>query len=82
MELRTINDLTTIDSYPFSPFQQMLDDLSDSKIFTSLDARRAFWAIPVEEADRSKTALSDGARVWQLRRMPYEMRTAPQTFRG
>lgn len=80
VDFRNLNALTVADSYPLPPVQQMLDELNDSTIFTSLDARSAYWAILVAPDDRSKTAFSDGARVFQFCRMPYGLRTAPQTF--
>ncbi|XP_063589274.1 uncharacterized protein LOC134766340 [Penaeus indicus] len=60
--------------------QQVIDDLHQSCIFTSLDAGSAYWASPVQPQDRPKTAFSDRARVWQFRRMPYGLKTAPQIF--
>ena len=80
VDFRRINALTTGDSYPLPPIQTMLDDLHASKVFTSLDARSAYWSIPVEPSDRPKTAFSDGARLFQFTRMPYGLKTAPQTF--
>ncbi|XP_042873984.1 uncharacterized protein LOC122254381 [Penaeus japonicus] len=47
----------------FSPVVLVIDDLHQSCIFTSLEARSEYWAIPVEPRDRPKTAFSDGARV-------------------
>ena len=80
VDFRIINSFTIANNYPLPPLQTMIDDLHDSKVFTSLDARSAYWAIPVEPSDRPKTAFSDGSRLWQFRRMPYGLRTAPQTF--
>ena len=80
VDFRKINALTAADSHPLPPIQNMLDDLHASKVFSSLDARSAYWSIPVEPSDRPKTAFSDGGRLFQFVRMPYGLKTAPQTF--
>ncbi|XP_037784669.1 uncharacterized protein LOC119580636 [Penaeus monodon] len=64
VDFRNLNAWAVLTNYPLPPVQQMLDELNDSTIFTSLDARSAYWAIPVAPDDRPKTAFSDGARVF------------------
>jgi len=58
----------------------MIDELGPMNIFTTLDARAAYWSVEVEESDRPKTAFSDGYRLFQFRRLPFGLSTAPTTF--
>ena len=59
---------------------ELLDELGRDTIFTVLDSRSAYWAIEVAEEDRPKTAFTDGSRLWQFKRLPFGLATAPSTY--
>lgn len=80
VDYRNMNKMTVIDTYPMPQLDQSLDDLSGKQWFTALDACSANWTIEVEPQDRPKTAFSDGYRLFQFRRMPFGLATAPSTF--
>lgn len=80
VDFRRINAVTTSDSYPLPRMEELIDTLGKSKIFTVLDARSAYWSIELTPSDRPKTAFSDGAALWQFRRMPYGLKTAGATY--
>jgi len=80
VDYRNLNKITIVDTYPMPRLDQSLDDLSGKLWFTALDARSAYWTIEVEPRDRPKTAFSDGYRLFQFRRMPFGLATAPSTF--
>jgi len=80
VDYRNLNAKTVSDSYPLPRIDEILDDLRDNTYFSILDARAAYWSITVAPEDREKTAFSDGSRLWQFRRMPFGLKTAPATF--
>lgn len=80
VDYRKVNELTIADSYPLPLIQEILDSFGTAKYFSTLDAKSAYWAIPVSEEDREKTAFSDGVRLYQFKRMPYGLKTAPSSF--
>lgn len=80
VDYRGLNRVTTADAYPMPRPDQMIDELAGTQRFTALDARSTYWTTEVEEKDRPKTAFSDGFRLFQFKRMPFGLATAPSTF--
>ncbi|XP_037773237.1 uncharacterized protein LOC119568907 [Penaeus monodon] len=80
IDFRGLNAATLADSYPMPRIDELIDELRDTSWFTVLDAKNAYWSISVAPEDRPKTAFSDGHRLWQFRRLPFGLATAPSTF--
>jgi len=80
IDFRGLNAATVADSYPMPRIDELIDELRDTSWFTVLDAKNAYWSISVAPEDRPKTAFSDGHRLWQFRRLPFGLATAPSTF--
>jgi len=80
VDYRALNAVTKGDSYPLPRIEELLDELGPMNIFTTLDARAAYWAVEVDPPDRPKTAFSDGYRLFQFVRLPFGLSTAPTTF--
>jgi len=80
VDYRGLNRVTTPDSYPLPRIDELMDSLSGKTWFTVLDSRAAYWAISVHPEDRPKTAFTDGNRLYQFRRLPFGLSTAPTTF--
>ncbi|XP_069185760.1 gamma-aminobutyric acid receptor subunit delta-like [Procambarus clarkii] len=68
------------DVYPLPRLQEIIDQFGAAKYFSTLDAKSAYWAIPVAEKDREKTAFSYGGPTYQFMRMPFGIKTAPSSF--
>nr|XP_027225863.1 uncharacterized protein LOC113817941 [Penaeus vannamei] len=77
VDYRGLNAVTKRDTYPLPHISEMIDELGTMNIFTTLDARAAYWSVEVEELDRPKTAFSDGYRLFHFRRLPFGLSTAP-----
>jgi len=80
VDFRELNKITTGDTYPLPRIEELLDTLGRSEFFTVLDARSAYWSVPLNPNDRAKTAFTDGTHLYQFKRMPYGLKTAPATF--
>jgi len=57
-----------------------LDALSGDKIFGKLDLAIGYRQVPVNPKHREKTALCTHLGLWENLRMPFGLKTAPQTF--
>lgn len=80
VDYRNLNSITTPDTYPLPRIDELIDDLNSTSVFTCLDARAAYWSVEVKPEDRPKTAFSDGHRLFQFKRLPFGLATAPSTF--
>lgn len=80
VDFRPLNHVTVADSYPLPRIDELLDELGGTAYFSLLDARSAYWSVEVEPADRPKTAFMDGHKLYQFRRLPFGLATAPTTF--
>ena len=56
VDYRDLNDVTIKDSYPMPDVKDMLEKMSNSKYYSKLDMASAYWAVPIREEDREKTA--------------------------
>lgn len=80
VDYRNLNAVTTADTFPLPRIDELIDELSPSDTFTTLDAKAAYWSVEVHPEDRPKTAFSDGYRLFQFWRLPFGLSTAPTTF--
>lgn len=80
IDFRNLNKITLADTYPMPRLDETIDKLAGTHWFTALDAKSAYWTVEVNESDRQKTAFSDGCRLYQFKRMPFGLATAPSTF--
>ena len=58
----------------------MLEQSFGCRFFSQLDLASGYWAIPITEADRYKTAFSIPRGKFRFRRMPFGLRNAQATF--
>ena len=80
IDFRRLNSITRKDTYPLPRIDEMLDKLSDSTLFTTLDLQSGYWQIEVEEVDKQKTAFSTGNDLWEFNVLPFGLTGAPATF--
>jgi len=80
IDYRGLNSITEQDAYPMPRIDELIDQLHGTMWFTALDARSAYWTVDVSPDDRPKTAFSDGHRLFQFRKLPFGLATAPSTF--
>ncbi|KAG5863528.1 hypothetical protein JTB14_028969 [Gonioctena quinquepunctata] len=77
---RKLNDITKHDSYPFPRIDRILNQLRDAQFISSVDLRKAFWQVPLDEASKEKTAFSvPGRALFQFSVMPFGVRNAART---
>ena len=57
-DYRNLNSVTKKDTYPLPHIHDVIDKMHGSIYWSSLDAASAYWAMPIREVDKEKTAFS------------------------
>ena len=77
---RAVNDSTKKDSYPLPDIKDILDKLSGSRFYSSLDGASAYWSIPIIERDREKTAFITPRGQFEFCVLPFGLCNAQATY--
>ena len=80
VDYRALNQVTKGDGYPIPSVSKILDTLGGGKIFAKLDLSSGYWQVPVNPQHIPKTAFVTHLGLFDFLRMPYGLKTAPQTF--
>ena len=80
VDYRKLNEVTKKDSYPLPRIDDIMDTLSGSSWFSTLDLKSGYWQVEIDKNDREKTAFSIGSGLWQFTVMPFGLCNAPATF--
>ncbi len=80
VDYRKLNEKTIDDRYPLPNISDILDQLGNSSLFTTLDLASGFHQIPVKESDQCKTAFSTHLGHYEYKKMPFGLKNAPATF--
>lgn len=80
IDYRKLNDITIGENYPIPQINEILDQLGQSKYFTTLDLASGFHQIQMSPIDAPKTAFSVPQGHFQFNRMPFGLKNAPATF--
>ena len=75
-----LNALTKKDVFPLPRIDDMLDQLSGMRIFSTLDAHSGYWQTRMEASSQEKTALITHNRLYEFRVMPFSLCNSPATF--
>jgi len=80
VDFRALNKITKRDVYPLPRIDDILDTLSGMKYFTTLDQANAYWSLPINEADKEKTAFTSPTGLFEFNFLPFGLSNAPSTF--
>uniref|UniRef100_A0A3B3QDK9 Gypsy retrotransposon integrase-like protein 1 n=1 Tax=Paramormyrops kingsleyae TaxID=1676925 RepID=A0A3B3QDK9_9TELE len=80
VDYRTLNRRTIPDQYTVPRIEDALACLTGSQWFSVLDLRSGYYQIPMNKADKEKTAFISPVGFYQFERMPQGIMGAPATF--
>ena len=80
IDLKEVNKAIIPDKYPLPTIDELSASFHGAQIFTKLDMRRSYLQVPLAAESRNLTAFVTHEGVFQYRRMPYGLSSAPSAF--
>ena len=76
---RFLNNITKFDSYALPSIDKILSSLRNAKFISSIDLRKAFWQIPLDECSKDKTTFNvPGRGSFRFNTVPFGLCNAAQ----
>ena len=80
VDYRRLNDVTVKDPYPLPRVDDTLDALGGARYFSTLDLCSGYHQLPMNDADREKTAFSTPDGHYHFNVMPFGVCNGPSSF--
>ena len=80
IDYRKLNEVTRKDAYPLPRIDAILDTLSGSQWFTTLDLLSGYWQVEMREADKPKTAFCMTEGLFPFQVTPFSLSNVPATL--
>ncbi len=80
VDYRSLNSVTKADTFPLPRIDDLLDQLSQARYFSSIDLASGYWEIKVHPNSQEKTAFTTPQGLFEFRVMPFGLRNAPAAF--
>ena len=80
IDYRKLNSITKKDAHSVPLISDILETLSESRIYTKLDLRSGFWAISLDEKTQEKTAFTTHLGLFEWLVLPFGLSNSPSCF--
>lgn len=80
IDYRKVNDQIQDDKFPLPNISEILDSLSGSMYFSTLDLYQGFYQINLSKDSRPYTAFATSKGQYQMTRLPMGLKTSPSAF--
>ena len=68
---QTVNRFTEPDAYPLPKISELVNQVAQYKMFSTVDLRSAYHQVPIRVEDRPFTAFEANKQLFQFRRIPF-----------
>ena len=79
-DYKALNAVSKKDAYPMPRIDEIYENLFHAKIFSKLDLLKGYYQIRLHPDDKDKTAFRFDGKLYQFKRVPMGLHSAPQTF--
>ena len=79
-DFRGLNDVTKKDTYPLPHIRDIIDKMEGARFWSTLDAAGAYWSMPLNEADKEKTAFTVPRGKFEFNVTPYGLSNAGSSY--
>ena len=76
----TINIHTELDAYPLPNLNDMVNEISKYKYYSTFDLKAAYHQVPIRKADRKFTAFQSGNKLYEFTRIPFGITNGVSAF--
>ena len=80
VDYRQLNAVTRKDLFPLPRIDDLLDQLSGRRVFSTLDAQAGYWQIRVSKGSKEKTAFVTFEGLYRFQVLPFGLCNGPATF--
>ena len=76
----TVNLFTELDAYPLPNICDMITEISQYTVFSTLDLKSAYYQVPINPDDRKYTAFEADGNLYQFKRLPFGVTNGVSAF--
>ena len=80
VDYRKLNQITVKDAFPLPRIDDIYDQLTQATHFSKFDFKAGYFQVPLDKADRPKTAFSTRDGHFQFKVLPQGLTNGPPTF--
>ncbi|GFO36040.1 retrovirus-related pol polyprotein from transposon 17.6 [Plakobranchus ocellatus] len=80
IDFHRLNSVTIFDAEPIPTLDELLAQLTGSKVFTKIDLCKGYWQIPMDEDPKLFTAFQTPLGLMEFNFMPFDLCTAAPTL--
>lgn len=77
---QTINRFTELDAFPLPLIDELVQKVSQYRVFSTIDLRSAYHQIPIRPGDKPYTAFEACGRLYQFTRIPFGVTNGVAAF--